>query len=370
VGTRRLPFIASAEFRLALKCCRNNFSGYRGDSGELTFDEVDWQRFLRLIRFHRIEGLVWSSLSPRASSIPTYAKRELSQAASDIAVQNLQMLAECRSLTAAFRDERIELLFLKGLAVGALAYGNSAVKSAIDIDLLICPADLEPAVGLLRRRGYRHLIPPDTVADTRLSTWHLRSKESVWFNETPSRGQIDLHTRSADNARLLSGIDVHSPSVEVEVSEGLSLATFASDEQFAYLAVHGASSAWFRLKWISDLAALLPSDDPAELERLYARSQELGAGRAAGQALLLADALFGTLARAVELRNALTRDRATRTLFSTALALVAGEPVEPTEKAGGTLPMHWTQFLLMPGLSYKLAELRRQVGRVLADRWV
>ena len=77
------------------------------------------------------------------------------------------------------------------------------------------------------------------------------------------------------------------------VAKGIELPTLGKDELFAYLTVHGASSAWFRLKWITDLAALLHGESADEIERLYDRSQQLGAGRAAAQALILANRLYG-----------------------------------------------------------------------------
>ena len=80
-------------------------------------------------------------------------------------------------------------------------------------------------------------------------------------------------------------LDVHSPAQEVEIAPGIALPTLADEELFAYLAVHGASSAWFRLKWIADFAAILDARTGAEIERIYQKSQVLGAGRAAGQAL-------------------------------------------------------------------------------------
>ena len=144
-----------------------------------------------------------------------------------------------------------------------------------------------------------------------------------------------------------------------------SLSDLATDELFAYLAVHGASSAWFRLKWISDFAALVHGRAGEEIVRLYRRSQELGAGRAAGQALLLTDSLFDTLQLAPHLRSELMSDRATRSLYHAALRLVTGAPREPTATRAGTLTIHWTQFLLLPGLAYKLSELKRQARRLL-----
>jgi hypothetical protein len=151
----------------------------------------------------------------------------------------------------------------------------------------------------------------------------------------------------------------------VSVSTDLQLPTLADEELFAYLAVHGASSAWFRLKWISDFAGFLHGRSAEELRHLYRRSQELRAGRASGQALLLAHELFGTLQQCAALAEQLRRDPTILSLYRTALRLVAGEPVEPTARSFGTLPIHRTQFQLSPDPAYKISELSRQVMRLL-----
>ncbi|MFL5947927.1 MAG: hypothetical protein ACJ743_05655, partial [Gaiellaceae bacterium] len=124
------------------------------------------------------------------------------------------------------------------------------------------------------------------------------------------------------------------------------------------------SSAWFRLKWIADFAGLLHGLGAGQIRGLYARSQQLGAGRAAGQALLLADALFGTLDAVPDLKAMLTSDRATRMLCRAAKRMVTADR-EPTGRPLGTLAIHWTQFLLMPGIAYKLSEFRRQAESLL-----
>jgi len=134
--------------------------------------------------------------------------------------------------------------------------------------------------------------------------------------------------------------------------------------------VHGASSAWFRLKWITDLAALLHPKPAEEIARLYDRSQALGAGRAAGQALLLADACYGTLAAIPDLRHALAADGRTRWLYHIAMRQLAGrrEPVEPTARTGGTAAIHLSQFFLLGGPAFKASELVRQARAALASK--
>lgn len=325
--------------------------------------EVDWGQFLPLARFHRIEGLIWNCLAPHRRKLPREVGEKLHAAASETAANNLRALQECRTLLNEFEGAGIPLLFLKGLPLGALAYGNPSIKSSIDIDLLIDPSDLVRSAASLRGCGYRLVAPAGD--DGLLLRWHRGCKESVWRNDR-ARTQIDLHTRTSDNPRLIPTIDVHSPSQQVEVGDGIALPTLADEELFGYLAVHGASSAWFRLKWIADFAGFL-SGKTALIAHFHTRSQELGAGRAAGQALLLADELFGTLTEAPNLQTKLDRDLATSRLFRTALSMLTRNPAEPTSQRWGTLPIHSTQLLLLPGLGFKLSEVARQARR-LVDR--
>ena len=357
----------SPELGLLANCCRRCFLGIRAPDELPERANVDWHHVLALARFHRVQGLVFHSLNLVHSIVPEEVLTALGSDASTIAATNLQVAAECRGLREEFRAARISMLFLKGLTLGALAYGNPSLKAAVDVDLLIDPADLAAAAKLLLDRGYRLAIPNAPAEEASLQRWHSSSKESVWTKDRPAL-QIDLHTRTADNPTLVPNITVHSPSQTVDVGSGIQLPTFAQEELFAYLAVHGASSAWFRVKWIADFAALVQGSEASELEHLYRRSQQLGAGRAAGQALLLADALFGTLENAPVLRGELQSDPATQRLFRAALRLLIGERGEPTERLLGTLPIHWTQFLLLPGLAFKLGEFSRQAGAILQGR--
>ena len=349
----------SAEFALAVECCRRAFPNSTATAIDLR--SVNWDAFLRLVRFHRIEGLAWNGLAAIAE-VPATVAEALKVAASTIAAENLRAKAECVRLLNRFEAATVPLLFLKGLTLGALAYRNPAIKSAVDIDLLIAPEQLPQAAEVLRERGYELHFPRGVGLVELRRKW----KESDWLRHGSPSFQIDLHTRTADNPLLIPTITAHSPRRLVDIGDGISLPTLAEDETFAYLAVHGASSAWFRLKWISDFAALISAKPPAEIQQLYRRSQELRCGRAAAQALLLADTLFGSLEQLPELRQELAGDSRTRLLFRTALRQLTRDPIEPTERRMGTLAIHWTQFLLLPGLAYKRKELAGQAARIMS----
>ena len=350
----------SLEFALAVQCCRLNFAGTDPAEKPRLPSGIDWRRLIRLVSFHRIEGLAWNALSRIGHELPSDPSLVLEKAAADIAIRNLRAVAKSTLLLKEFDAANLALLFLKGASLGSLAYSNPSLKSAIDIDILIDRFDLVRSEELLGKCGFRLTLP----AERNIEKWHDRSKESVWTCDLPPL-QLDLHTRVVDNQRLVPSIDVHSPFQIVGVGNGVRLPTLAFDELVAYLSVHGASSAWFRMKWISDFAGLVQGRTADEFEQLYRRSQELGAGRCAGQALLLADALFSTLEPAPALRERLSRDRAIVGLYRSALKFLSSEKGEPTGRRLGTFTIHQTQFSLLPGLSFKASELLRQAGRFL-----
>lgn len=312
-----------------------------------------------------MQGLVWKAISSADTAVPVDASTAIMTDATAIAARNLKAALECQGLLRQFEAAEVPVIFLKGLPLGFLAYGSTALKAGVDVDLLVAPEQVQRAANLLEAQGYRLLIPKKSFKS--VSQWHRVRKESLWF-EPRSGLHVDLHTSVADNPRLVPTIGIDSPIRTVDIENGILLPTLRPTENFAYLAVHGASSAWFRLKWISDFTALIAGLPPDELERLYRRSQELSAGRAPAQALLLSDKLFGTLANAPDLKAELISYPANRLLCRAALNQLAGrsEPTEPTSRPLGTARIHWTQFLLLPGIGFKASEFVRQARAALA----
>lgn len=349
------------EFQLVAACCRWPPSPARDQAVQAAADSADWVLVARIAERHRVEGFVWNALRQAGLAFPAEVGERLQAAAARITRQNLILTGESLRLSALLDRAEIRHLFVKGITLGVLAYGSIGPKMGWDIDLLVPLESLEEAASALESAGYRLLLPKGPKARERLGLWHRHWKESVWAR--PGGGPtVELHTRLNDNPLLLPGVGPDSPPRQVEVSKGKFLATLPADELFAYLCVHGASSAWFRLKWIADVGALLGACPPGEIERLYRRAQALGAGRAPAQALLLCERLFATPlppALSAELRS----DRVNRWLLAIGLRKLAGRTMtaELNERLLGTGTIHLMQLALLPGLGFKYSELRRQL---------
>lgn len=350
----------SAEFLLLTHCCRWPRPAAVEAATAGASAAVDWPHVLKLARRHRVEGLVWRALSNAAVELPREAAAELAAAAARIARQNLRAAAESVRLTRALDRAGLPHLFVKGVTLGKLVYGDISLKAGWDIDLLVGREQLGSAAALLESAGYALAIP-EPGRRGQLEQWHDHSKESLW-RSADGAVWVELHTALSDNPLLLGGVGLGSPLRRVEIAGGMSLPTLEHDELFAYLCAHGASSAWFRLKWIADLAALISEADSGEIERLYRRSVALGAGRTAALALLLAATLFGTRLGA-ELTRELRSDRVNGWLVSAALRKLTGRTgsVELHEVTLGTASIHLTQLALMRPWRFKRVELGRQL---------
>ena len=344
--------IEDAELNLLVELCA---AAIRGKQRRHVGDTHDLQRLVRLARRHRVQGLAWLGLSESDGSVPG-AATELLEDAKSIARDNLEAVAAATRLRDAFKQDGLALVFVKGLTLGALAYPNAMLKMSTDIDVLVDPAEIDRVERSLLKLGYE----PEGLRRTG-SRRGATAKEWTWVG---SDGVVvDLHVRLADNPGLLPKINAGSPTQEVEVSPGFTLPTLETEELFAYLCVHGTSSAWFRLKWAADLAAFLHGRGAAEIRELQASARSHGAGRCADVALLVVELLFGPLVGDDALQSA-RRDPVTRVLTKLSLRELT-QNREPLERPLGTVLIHAGQLFLDRGL-FPVREFGRQFTAVTA----
>jgi hypothetical protein len=348
------------EASLACACCQWPPGPARDDAVRARAAEIDWPRFLAVIRRQRVEGLAADALRRAGVALPSEVADQLGRAATEIARQNLFFAAESRRIQRLFEAAGLPYLFVKGASLDMLAYGTLALKKARDIDLVVAPEAVEEACALMAGAGYVRTVPGPEVGDDRLGQWLAHCKETNW-QHARSGLIVEIHSQLVDNPALLPGIGARSPSQIVEVGPGIRLPTLRTEELFAYLCVHGATHAWSRLKWIADVSALLSRFDPDEIERLYRTSLQLGVGRCSAQALLLCANLFETPVSPALLAE-LRADRMSAWLVKAALGAMAGRhgETELDDTVLGTLPIHLSHFALGRGWRYKLAEAGRK----------
>lgn len=279
------------EFRLVAACCAWPPSSAADEAiAAIPREPLDWTLVTRLAARHRVEGLVSASLERVGAAPPGADGETLKAGALEVARRSLTHAAESVRIQSLLDDAGLANLLLKGSAVETLAYGSLGRKDAWDIDLLVSPTAVGPAMKTLDAAGYDLSAPAD-LSPAQFETYISLARECE-LRHRSSGLTVELHWGLADGPVLLPGLSFSSPSQWVDAG-ALRFRTFAREELFAYLCVHGAMHGWSRLKWLADLAALVAGESDESLAALVERSRALGAGAAPDQALILARHVLG-----------------------------------------------------------------------------
>lgn len=280
---------ADPELLLAAACCRWPPSATRDAAVRAAAVAIDWPRFGRVVKRQRIAGLVEGALRTAGVVPPDAIARAVAEAARRIVQRNLLATGETARLTRSIAAAGYPVLAVKGVVLGALAYGSIVPKHGKDIDLLILPEHSAAVIALLEADGYRLTTPAAhlSAAQRRILPRYGKDVSLVRAGH-----QLELHWRLFANAALLPAVTARARSQEVAVGSGLTIPTLARDDLYAYLVLHGAVDGWSRMKWLADVHALIAPYDAATLRALHAAASARGAERASAQALLMMRDLF------------------------------------------------------------------------------
>lgn len=132
----------------------------------------------RLITTHRI-----STLLP-LEAVPPTQRQWLRQNQIEIAASQTRIRAVATDLLDILDGAGIETRVLKGLATAELDYPDHLLRHTGDVDLAIRPNQLDHAIDLMRRHGYRDHPTP-----------YSRYLLYGWTFDGPHGVEIDIHTR-------------------------------------------------------------------------------------------------------------------------------------------------------------------------------
>lgn len=308
---RTLP----AEFRLASACCIWPPSERRNAAiRDAAAQPIDWTQLRAVAERHRIVGLVYDGLKRAVLDVPPETMTALGARAAKIARDSLALAGEAVRLQGTLDAAGVPSLLLKGTPLALLAYGDIGIKHAWDIDILVADDSTARACTALESAGYDRTYPDASMPDNRFRVFTGFAHEAA-FRHRAQGTVVELHWRLTDNTTL--AVDLAKDVREAALNTDRRLRTLSDEPNFAYLCLHGAHHAWARMKWLADLAAWLTPKTPGEIEHLVAYAKAHGAGRAAAQALLLCEELFG-FPLAPELAHALRATPAVKRLIEIA----------------------------------------------------
>jgi hypothetical protein len=236
----------------------------------------DWLSLIDQAAIHSVLNVIVPHLD-HSGVPPSVRDSMLRQSAVMLALQEPLILA-FETTVAAFGKEGVRVCALKGPALSARLYGDPAMRSSIDLDFLVAPEDLEPAVSLMTRLGFGGKSKA-TVA------YLLRHSHHLYFSR-PGSTSIEVHFQAyAGFGVTLSSAALMDRAVPYRFSEKATVLVPSPEDEFIYLAVHAAGHSFARLLWLYDMKILIQKNPRLDWDQIVSRSRAAKVSTAVGFAV-------------------------------------------------------------------------------------
>lgn len=281
-----------AEFDLLLGCARTRLDGDGEENlAKLAGREVDAQRLLKLAGSHGLIPLLHRHCRKTHSDLlSAEAWLEAEEHLRDSTRRNLLLAGELARLVELFRNRGIKVAPYKGAVVAAELYGNLALRSYCDLDLLIDGSDLVRVEDVLRAEGYQ---PEVSLTKTERETW-LKENCELNFNGLDGVCHVEVHWEVLP-PRFGVALDVPGMISRCRMTpmSGKPVPTLAPEDMLPVLCAHGFKHFWGRLFWICDVAELIRAHPGLDWEAAIKRAERARCRRMLWLGLALASELLG-----------------------------------------------------------------------------
>lgn len=263
-----------------LVCCARAHVDAR-NAGRLTAlvaAGLDWGRALNLAERHGLSSLLYQHLSQsHGDAVPKSAMQALRDRFQFTARRNLLHAGELIELLAVFDAHGVPAIPYKGPVLAAGAYGNLALRTFADLDILVPRPYVRQASALLRQRGYVCDEAPVTAAQEHVT---FRSAHELVHHHRVKNICVEIHWALLPRYMAVP-IDVDrllKRSVETTFM-GRTIRSLAPEDLLLILCIHGANHCWQRLEWVCDVAQAVRSHRDLDWGRLVTEAEALGCRR-------------------------------------------------------------------------------------------
>jgi Uncharacterised nucleotidyltransferase len=248
---------------------------------------ADWERLFVLAEEHGVTGHLASCLRDLGETkIPSEVRQLLVERRRAQNFLTLRLTAELFRILESFTSEGIGTVVVKGPVLAVQAYGDSAIRSYGDLDLLVRQRDIRRATELMTASGYAAAVPPSAIDSGRIPGQYF-------FSKPDSKLIVELHNDRTLRyfPRRLPLEEFFARQIRVRV-DGHDTPALSVEDELVLNCIHGAKHFWERLMWIADVAALVSRQTDINWERVTDSAKAVGAERMLHTGLRLASDLL------------------------------------------------------------------------------
>jgi Uncharacterised nucleotidyltransferase len=270
--------------------------------------KLNWDGLLELADHHGVQGIVANRLREiEFAGVPPSARESLQNRMRTQHLFTLSLTAELFRILQDFSEARVEAVLNKGPLVSLLAYGDPAVRSYGDLDLLVRHRDIQAAAQRMVELGFHSEISQSAIAAGKIPGEYV-------FRKPGTPLLVELHTQYTFRYYPKGmPIDVLFARKRTVLLEGKEVPALTLEDEFLFNCIHGAKDFWARLLWVSDIAGMAARHPEMCWDQVKSNSAAVGAGRMLRVAVRLASLVLGVTIPPA-LASEIEKDQATEAL--------------------------------------------------------
>ena len=235
---------------LLLGCLKREAEEFKA-SRLRAYETAEWEASLETADTHGMKPVVYDVIKNYRAQLNLSADAldKLRGSYYSAAARNMRLYRQLLDIITVFNDHKVEVILLKGAHLAELVYGNIALRSMCDIDLLVRPDDLRQAHQLLVCNGYGF-----SKSDSLSNTKHL----SPYRKESGVSLEIHFHITDPPYADRID-IEQVRRRATVRNIQGVEVLTLCPEDLYLHLCLHSAVQHGFEMGLVSvlDIAFLI-----------------------------------------------------------------------------------------------------------------
>ena len=248
---------------------------------------ADGDRLLVLAEEHGVIGQLAGCLRKlNGDSSPPGIRQALADRQRARTFSSLRLTAELFRSLELFSSQGIEALVVKGPVLAVQAYGDPAMRSYGDLDMLVRQRDIRRATELMSAAGYTPAVSLRAIDAGKIPGQYL-------FSKPDPKIIVELHNDHTLRyfPRRLPLEEFFARQIRVRV-DGHDVSALSIEDELVLICIHGAKHFWERLMWIADVAALVSCQAGIDWGRVADSAKAVGAERMLHTGLRLASDLL------------------------------------------------------------------------------
>ncbi len=215
---------------------------------------VDWEEYLRLVDRHRTPAISRAALKLAPElEIPEPARQELKKRSDACRMQAVRHSLLLAAVLKRLSSAQIPAMPFKGPTLSSELYGDVGLRHARDLDLAVAAEDLRRAQACLEELGWRLTSRWFPLTPRQWESF-LREEHCLDFAHPQAGCLLELHWRNQWDTPAATAARWARSSRQTW--QGRPHQAMHPVDQVLYLSTHGGEHAWFRAKWLGDLARI------------------------------------------------------------------------------------------------------------------